>query len=174
LISDFGHGFITDKVTKCAEILSNKLAINAQTNGANAGYNLITKYNSADFICLDVPEARLAIQDKHSEMDKVARKIMKRLSTANLIITLGSQGSLGINKSGELNKTPALSTDVIDIIGAGDAFFAYTALCFAVGMPLDLVSFIGNAVGAVAVKITGNKRPVEKYELLTFMRSILE
>ncbi len=41
-------------------------------------------------------------------------------------------------------------------------------------MPLDLVSFIGNAVGALAVKIVGNKKSVEKSELLEFVRTILK
>ena len=63
---------------------------------------------------------------------------------------------------------------VVDTIGAGDAFFAFSAPCFAHGMPLDLVSFIGNAVGALAVQIMGNKKPVEKYELFQFIQSILK
>jgi sugar/nucleoside kinase (ribokinase family) len=61
----------------------------------------------------------------------------------------------------------------VDTIGAGDAFFAFTAPCFAVGMPLDLVSFIGNAVGALAVQIVGNKKSVEKYEALEFIHNLL-
>jgi sugar/nucleoside kinase (ribokinase family) len=63
---------------------------------------------------------------------------------------------------------------VIDTVGAGDAFFSFTAPCFANGMPLDLVSFIGNAVGALAVQIIGNKKPVEKHELLEFVHGILK
>jgi hypothetical protein len=41
-------------------------------------------------------------------------------------------------------------------------------------MDLDLVSFIGNAVGALAVQIVGNKKPVEKYELLEFINALLK
>jgi len=174
LISDFGHGFITDKMIKCVETLSRKLAINSQTNGANVGYNLVTKYKSADFVCLDVPEARLAVQDKYSEIEDVGKKVLKRLSTNNLIITLGSKGSIGFSKDGEVSNIPALSSNVIDIVGAGDAFFAYAALCLALEMPLDLVSFIGNAAGALAIQITANERPVEKDELLRFIRVVLE
>ena len=32
------------------------LAINCQTNSANLGFNLITKYPKSDFICIDEPE----------------------------------------------------------------------------------------------------------------------
>ncbi|MDA8078170.1 MAG: PfkB family carbohydrate kinase, partial [Nitrospiraceae bacterium] len=65
------------------------------------------------------------------------------------------------------------SSVVLDTIGAGDAFFAFTAPCFAQGMPLDMVSFIGNAVGALAVQIVGNKKSVERHELLAFVYNIL-
>ena len=98
----------------------------------------------------------------------------KTLKAHYLIITLGSEGSIGINKDGELNRTPAFSTKVVDIVGAGDAFFAYTAPCFADGMSIDLVSFIGNAVGALAVQTVCNKKAVEKYELLEFIHAILK
>lgn len=100
---------------------------------------------------------------------------MKREVRAQyLIVTLGRHGSLGLGEKGEINYTPIFSTKVIDTIGAGDAFFAFTAPCFAIGMPLDLVSFIGNAVGALAVQIVGNKKPVEKYELLEFVHNLLK
>ena len=50
----------------------------------------------------------------------------------------------------------------------------FTAPCFARGLPLDMVSFIGNAVGALAVQIVGNKKSVEKYELFAFIDTILK
>ena len=38
---------------------------------------------------------------------------------------------------------------------------------------MDLVSFIGNAVGALAVQIVGNKRSVEGYEIKEFIHSLI-
>ncbi|MEW6103063.1 MAG: PfkB family carbohydrate kinase [bacterium] len=174
LIADFGHGFITDKMIKTIEKISKKIAVNTQVNGANVGYNLITKYANPNFICLDVPEARLATQDKFSSVEEIAGKILKSLKNDCVIITVGSHGSVGIDRHGNINKTPAFSAKVVDITGAGDAFFSYTAPCFALGMPLDLVSFIGNTVGALAVQIVCNKVPIRKHELLEFIYTILK
>ncbi len=174
LVSDFGHGLITDKIIRVIEKLSKKLAVNTQTNGANAGHNLITKYRKTGFICLDTPEARLATQEKHADIEIVGKKLLKSINVDYLIITLGSEGSLCFSKMGEINHTPAFSTKVIDIIGAGDAFFSYTAPCFAQGYDADFVSFIGNVVGALAVQIVGNKKPVEKYQLLEFANTLLK
>ena len=150
------------------------LAINTQTNAANAGYNLITKYQNPNYVCLDEPEIRLAAQQKHSDIEGIAQKIRESLNAHYLIVTMGKRGSLGINREGKVNRTPVFSTKVVDTIGAGDAFFAFTAPCFARGLPLDLVSFFGNAVGALAVQIVCNKRAIEKKELLEFIYSLIK
>jgi rfaE bifunctional protein kinase chain/domain/rfaE bifunctional protein nucleotidyltransferase chain/domain len=173
LVSDFGHGFITEKIIENIESFSKVFAVNTQTNAANSGYNMITKYRKPNFVCLDEAEARLATQDRFGEIDDIAKKLSKTLNTDCLIITQGRKGSIGIDKNGEIKRTPIFSTKVIDTVGAGDAFFAFSAPCFVQGLPLDFISFIGNAVGALAVQIVGNKRPVEKYELLEFINAIL-
>jgi len=172
MVSDFGHGFITDKIINVITAGAKALAINAQTNGANAGFNLITKYTGQNYVCLDEPELRLAAQDRFSDIGDVARRIAGKINTDYLIVTLGKQGSIGAGRGGGLNHTPVFSSQVVDTVGAGDAFFAYTAPCFAKGMPLDLVSFIGNAVGALAVRIVCNKKSVEKHDLLQFIYAL--
>ena len=174
LVSDFGHGFISEKIFNSIEENAKILAINTQTNAANAGYNLITKYHNPNYVCLDEPEIRLAAQQKHSDIEGIAQKIRESLNAHFLIVTMGKKGSLGVNREGNVNRTPVFSTQVIDTIGAGDAFFAFTAPCFAQGLPLDLVSFVGNAVGALAVQIVCNKRAIEKDELLEFINSLVK
>lgn len=174
LVSDFGHGLVTEEIIRTIGRLAKKIAVNTQTNGANAGYNLITKYKNVSFICLDDPEARLATQMKYNDVKDVGGKLLRATGTDYLMITLGSQGSMCFERDGNVNHTPAFSSRVIDIIGAGDAFFSFAAPCVAHGMPMDLFSFIGNAAGALAVQIVGNKKPVEKYELLEFIHTILK
>lgn len=174
LISDFGHGFITNRIIKAIQESGVKFAVNTQTNAANAGYNMITKYRKPLYVCLDEPELRWAAQERFADIESVAKKILENIHAANLIVTLGKKGSYGINNKGKTNHTPIFSSKVIDTVGAGDAFFAFTAPCIALKMPLDLVSFIGNAVGALAVQIVCNKRPVEKYELLELINALLK
>ena len=174
LVGDFGHGFITGNIIEVLEKYSKKLAVNTQSNAANAGYNMITRYHTPNYVCLDESEARLATQERFSDIESIIGKISGIVDPDCMIVTLGKKGSMGINKEKEINRTPVFSSKVIDTVGAGDAFFSFTAPCFARGMPLDLVSFIGNAVGALAVQIICNKKPVEKYELLQFVYSLLK
>jgi rfaE bifunctional protein kinase chain/domain len=173
LVSDFGHGFITERIIRTISKYATVFAVNTQTNAANTGYNMITKYKKPNFVCLDETEARLATQDKFSDIGDIAKKIASKVNSDFLIVTLGKKGSIGVDRNGEVNYTPIFSTKVVDTVGAGDAFFAFTAPCFAKGMPLDFVSFVGNSVGALAVQIVGNKKPVEKHELLEFIHTIL-
>lgn len=174
LISDFGHGFITDRIINFIEKNSPKFAVNTQTNGANIGYNMITKYRNPAYVCLDESEVRLSAQDRFGDIEEIVRNISKTINSGYFIVTRGKSGSIGISRERKINRTPAFSTNVVDTVGAGDAFFAYTAPCVAQGMPLNLVSFIGNAVGAIAVQIVGNKKAVEKHEFLEFARAILK
>jgi rfaE bifunctional protein kinase chain/domain len=174
LVSDFGHGFITKRMIKTLREHSKVLAINTQTNGANAGYNLVTKYARPDFVCLDEPEVRLATQEKYEDIEKIAIEILKSIKAKKLIVTLGRKGSIAVDDKKNVVRTPIFSTKVVDTVGAGDAFFSFTAPCVAAGLPLDMVSFIGNAVGALAVQIVGNKKSVEKAEFLNFAYSILK
>lgn len=174
LISDFGHGFITSKIIKVIGRYAKKFAVNTQANAANAGYNLITKYRRPNFVCLDETEARVTTQERFSNIEDVAKNISKVVDPDYFIITLGKRGSIGVNRGSEINRTPVFSTKVVDTVGAGDSFFSFAAPCFAQGMPLDLVSFIGNAAGALAVQIVGNKKPVEKFELIEFIHTILK
>ena len=174
LVSDFGHGFITEKIFRAIEMNAKILAVNTQTNAANAGYNLITKYHNPNYVCLDESEIRLAAQKKHSDIEEIAQGIRESLNAHYLVVTLGKRGSIGVNHSGKINKTPIFSTKVVDTIGAGDAFFAFTAPCFAQGLPLDLVSFVGNVAGALAVQTVCNKKPIEKDELLDFINTLMK
>jgi rfaE bifunctional protein kinase chain/domain len=174
LVSDFGHGFITDNIIRTIEKYSKQYAVTTQTNAANAGYNLITKYRRPHYVCLDEAEVRLAAQERCMNIEEVVKTIGLKVNAGYLIVTLGKKGSIGINAEGTVNRTPVFSSKVIDTIGAGDAFFSFTAPCLARGLSLDMVSFIGNAAGALAVQIVGNKKSVEKYELFALIDTVLK
>ena len=75
LVLDYGHGFFSKKIINYIEKNAKFIALNTQTNSANIGYNLVTKYKKANFVCIDEPEARLAVSDKESELSIVAKKI---------------------------------------------------------------------------------------------------
>lgn len=174
IVSDFGHGLLSRGVIQAMGKFSEILAVNTQTNAANYGFNFITKYPQPHFVCLAENEARLSLQDKSGHIGTVAQELFRLLGCERLIVTLGKKGSLGIDRSRDRHYTPIFSPKVVDTVGAGDAVFAYTALCSAKNLPLDLTTFVGNVVGALAVQIMGNKESVEKSPLLEFINTLLK
>ena len=174
IVSDFGHGLLTPSLIKLICTQAKFLALNVQTNSANTGFNLVIKYPKADYITVDEPEIRLAAHDKHGELKTVMSSIVEKLNCQQLMVTRGHQGSIYYQTKSGFHETPSLSSKVVDRIGAGDAFFAYTAPCAFSGLPNDLLSCIGNAVGALKVQIVCNRTPVDKLDLMKFLVRLLK
>lgn len=174
IISDFGHGLLTRNIIKSICSRSKYLALNVQTNSANIGFNLVTKYPNANCVCIDEMELRYATHDRFDDLRKHAKSIYGKLKCEHIIATRGSYGSLCYSGTGGFHETPAFSYRVVDAIGAGDAFFAFVSPCFAAGLPQDIVSFIGNAVGSLAVQIVCNREPVKFADLVKFITRLLK
>jgi rfaE bifunctional protein nucleotidyltransferase chain/domain len=174
LVADYGHGFITRDLVLLLASDARFLAVNVQTNSANAGYNLITKYPRVDYACIDEPEVRLALYDRRGPMEDIIRRLAKDLGATRVAITRGHHGSTTYAEHEGFFDVPVLSREVVDRIGAGDAYLSVTAPCVAAGYPMDLVAFVGNAVGALAVRIIGNRTPVEPVTLFKFITALLK
>ena len=174
LVADYGHGFLTSAIIDYLCKNSKFLAVNTQTNSANTGYNTIVKYPKADYVCIDEPEMRLAHQDKFGELEKLILKTAKKMKCSNITVTRGHLGSLTYSKKDGFFQTPIFSKEIVDRVGAGDAFLAVTAPLVAKKTPADLIGFIGNTVGALAVKIVGNKSAVEPVALYKYMTALLK
>lgn len=174
VISDFGHGLLTKNIIKLVSSKAKYIALNVQTNSANIGFNLVTKYPRANCVCIDEMELRLATHDKFGDLKTHAKKIYNQLRCENIIATRGAYGSIAYSKKDGFHQAPAFSYRVVDAIGAGDAFFAFVAPCFAKGLPQDLVSFIGNAVGSLAVQIVCNREPISYENMVKFIDRLLK
>ena len=174
VVSDYGHGLLTKNIIKYLCSKSKYLSLNVQTNSANIGFNLVTKYPHANFICIDEMELRFATHDRSSSLKAHMRTIYDRMRCQHMITTRGPFGSLVYSGQDGFHETPALSYRVIDAIGAGDAFFAFTSPCFAKGMEQEAVSFIGNVVGSLAVQIVCNRKPVQLVDLIKFITRLLK
>lgn len=175
IVTDFGHGMLGKATLKILDEHAPFLAVNAQTNSANHGYNHITRYPRADFICIDSPEAFLAAGEKHVELAEIVQnRLPKSVNCPNVIVTRGKFGCMTRSADGELGNVPALTSTIVDTVGAGDAFFAVTAPLVAAGAAMSDVGFIGNAAGAVKVGIVGHRTGVEKAGLIKFITAMLK
>ena len=175
VVTDFGHGLVTPAAVDALSREARFLAINAQSNSANQGFNLVTKYPRADYVCIDAPEARLAVHDKYSDLEHVAAELLPaRVACERMILTHGRNGCVTWDRHTGPRRIPAFTRRALDTMGAGDAFLAVTSPLVATGADMELVGFIGNAVGAMKVGIVGHRHSVEKVPLMKYLQTLLK
>jgi rfaE bifunctional protein nucleotidyltransferase chain/domain len=175
IVTDFGHGLIAPSSVATLIEASPFLAVNAQSNSANMGYNLITKYPRADYVCVDAPEARLALSDRVSSIGDIAHRLCEgEIDCSKLIITHGKHGCVTYERGEPAQSLPAVARKVVDTVGAGDAFLAVTAPLVAAGGRMDMIGFVGNVVGALKVEIVGHRHSIEKASLIKGITGLLK
>jgi rfaE bifunctional protein nucleotidyltransferase chain/domain len=174
IVNDFGHGLLTKKIIRNICKKAKYLTLNVQANSANFGFNIITKYPRADYVCIDNQEIRLATHDKFSDLKPLIKKIYRRMNCNFIIVTRGPKGSMSYSNKFGFIEAPALSDRIVDRVGAGDALFAITSPCVYAGMPGDLVTFIGNVAGALKVQVVGNKKQIEFSDMAKYITRLLK
>lgn len=171
VVMDFGHGLLGE-IEREHLSRAKFLAVNAQSNAGNYGFNLITKYPVADFICIDDPEARLAVGDQDAPIEYVINGLARRVSCDRFLVTHGKHGSC-YRDMRQFGAAPAFVANGIDTMGAGDAVMAVTAPLVAAGLPLNVAAFVGNIAGAIKTSIVGHRRHVGRQEILSTVEALL-
>lgn len=159
VVADFGHGCMDKLLVKRVLADAKFLAVMAQTNTQNFGFNLVTKYPGANLLVVDELEARLAL----GERDAPLEEIIGEFNASAVIVTRGTKGAMGYAK-GMTFEEPAIAAKVVDTMGAGDAFLAVASLFAATDHAMPDLLRIGNAAAAVKCAAVGQK-PVTKEEL---------
>ncbi len=168
VVGDFGHGFINDEIRRVVEANAKFLAVNAQSNSANMGYNFFTNYKRADFRTMDETELRLPVGKRFEDLDEVIKEVAERFNLHNFLVTRGRKGCI-YSKNNNIFRAPILIEKVKDTIGAGDAVFAITSLLAYLNVDEKLVPFVANCAGGIASNIMGNKESINKEILLKFI-----
>lgn len=174
IVPDFGNGFISSEMVAALSNGAKYLAVNAQINSGNRGYHLITRYPNADFLSLNEPELRLAVHDKGGAIEELAGQLADRLRATHIAITRGTKGALMLDETKTAYKIPALSSKVVDRIGAGDAFLSIAGLCLGGGIAPEQALFAGSAAAALDVQIVCNREPVRAVALFKYITTLLK
>lgn len=161
IVADYGHQMMTDRARGLLCDKAKFLAVSTQSSAANAGFHIISQYHRADFVCLAERELRLECRNRGGDLTEQLQEVGKRLYATTIAVTLGKRGCLCYNRRAGLHEAPSLTTNIVDRIGAGDAFHAVTSLCAAVDAPLEVLAFLGNVAGAEAVATVGNSQAIE-------------
>ena len=176
IVNDFGHGLLTDKIIKIIQNKSKELCLNVQTNSANSGFNLVNKYKKANYVVLDEPETRLALQKKFEDAKTLFLEMKKILKFKIFCISFGSSGAKHFDNK-KIFFSPALTNKTLDTMGAGDAFFAISSLFSLVRdknkTKSELILFTGNIAGAMKTQYLGHSNNIKKLPFLNYAKSLL-
>jgi rfaE bifunctional protein nucleotidyltransferase chain/domain len=175
IVADFGNGFITESMIPILSDKAKFLAVNTQINSGNRGYHVITRYPRVDFVSLNEPELRMAAHNRHGPLDSVAQQVSELVQASQLVVTRGTQGVMMYDSiNGLFHEVPALSTKVVDRIGAGDAFLSLAGICLGRGLLPEVAAFVGSAAAAIDVQIVCNREPINSSTLLKYVGTLLK
>jgi rfaE bifunctional protein kinase chain/domain/rfaE bifunctional protein nucleotidyltransferase chain/domain len=154
VVADYGHGIITKEIRKIITKNSKKLFLNTQINSFNRGYHTVYNYKKINSLIINESELRYELKDKNSKVLDLAKKLRRKISVDNIIVTKGKWGSILINcKNWSHTLCPAFSENNIDTVGAGDTFFALSSLC--IGSEVD--SKLGLLISSLAASFSTNQ-----------------
>lgn len=167
VLADFGHGLLQPALRDFAQDNAPFLALNCQTNSNNHGFNIITRqYRRMDAFSLDAQELMLACGHQHPDFVEELDGLRRQFGSRYAWLTRGPVETIGLTEGEPPSLCPPLEVDVVDTVGAGDAFFSVAALAAVRKLPIAIGTFLGQLAGAQAVRVVGNARPISKSELL--------
>jgi rfaE bifunctional protein nucleotidyltransferase chain/domain len=174
IVADYGHGMMTPAMIAALCDTPCFLAVNTQANAGNRGFNAISKYPHADYVCLAMHEVALETRLRDADWRDSVLEVTKKIDCPRFTVTRGRDGSVHYGPECGFTEVPALATQVVDRVGAGDAVLAVTSLLVAQDAPWDIVGFVGNLAGAQMVAELGNRVSVSKASIARHAISLMK
>jgi len=150
LLSDYGKGVVSDKVAKEVIKLAKKKKKKVLIDPKGKDYK---KYRGAYLITPNRNELCEVIgSDVQDNEIHYAKKLLKKIKVANILVTLGQDGMVIVSK--KLSKHyKSQAIEIFDVSGAGDTVISSIAAGISAGLSLDKSIEIANvAAGCVVGK----------------------
>jgi len=170
VFSDFRHGiFHRGSISRLIESLPNKVFRVADSQVASRWGN-ITEFQGFDLITPNEREARFSLGDQDSNVRSLASNLYEASKCGVLMLKLGDRGLLTYTKPSPTDLSgwfhiDALTSDVVDRVGAGDALLAYSSLGLKVSESPVQAAILGSIAAARECELDGNV-PVTSADLL--------
>ena len=166
LLSDYGKGVLTAKLTQSLISIANKNNKKVLVDPKGLNYS---KYNGAYLLTPNKKEASEATQINIKDDESLTKAITQLKTNCDLdisLITLSEQGVAIYDDN--LRTHPTVAREVFDVTGAGDTVLASLGFALACGHKIDnAVEFSNLAAGVVVGKIgsaTATLNEIIEYE----------
>lgn len=174
IVVDYGHGMMTKRAIDLVCDKAKFLAVNTQSNAANRGFNTISRYPKADYVCLAGNEIALEERKRQGDLREMILNVSTNLNSQKVTVTRSKYGNLCYRQGDGFTEAPAFTGHVVDRVGAGDAVLALSSLLAVQDAPMEILGLLGNVVGAEAVATMGHRSSIEKLSLSRHIESLLK
>ena len=174
IISDYGHGLISNRLSDFISKSSKRIFVNCQVNANNKGWHSILKYKDCFCVFINETELRYEVRDQHSTIHEVIKKFTKLKNKFNyILVTKGNEGVLFYDLRKNLfYDYPAFGNKISDKVGAGDSMLSIFSIFFSVTNSLELSLFLSSIAAAKTLKDFGNEHILEKKDFLKILKHL--
>lgn len=151
LISDYGKGFVTQKIISEIIRLAKKYK---KIVTVDPKIEHFSRYKFADCLTPNIYEAMdgMGVSKLKSEDDfeALGRRILKNLKCRSVLITRGENG-MSLFEKNKITHIPTAAKEVFDVTGAGDTVIAVLTLALSRGASLAEAAEIANYAAGIVV-----------------------
>jgi len=158
IVADYGKGFLTqpiaDHIGRMVRAAGKILALDPHPHTSLhwPGTTIVKPNRREAFLEAGVaPSAPADPPLEDQPLLEAARRLLERWRPKSLLITLGAQGMLLLEKDAPPRHLPAHAKDVFDVSGAGDTAIAVLALALAAGATPGEAAELANRASAIVV-----------------------
>jgi len=169
---DYGHGLISKKSQDLIRKKSKFLATNSQINSFNSRFHDLTQYQALDLLCINEGELLSHYRARSTPIEELLFALKSEINCKNLIITRGSKGSIGLNENDEIIRCPSYAKNVVDRIGAGDAYLAAASVALETGASLKASMFFASILAGKVVGEVGSGNSLLKDDLWKIIEAL--
>lgn len=137
IVSDYNKGFVTQGLAIQLKKLNTPIYVDPKKE--------ISYFNGVELI---KPNRKEIFSMSNAPTDKEKAIELARKLNTNILLTLGGEGMLFTNPSGEYFQIPAIKTEVLDVTGCGDTAIATLVFYRALGKSLrESIELANKAAG---------------------------
>lgn len=152
-ISDYGKGFLSDRILKALLEKGKQLHIKTIVDPKGLDFE---KYRNAFLIKPNQQEAFAAAKASLEEpFEAVATRLLEEKLSSYLLVTRSGAGMSLFTSSGEQRDFPVHVKEVKDVTGAGDTVLSMLSFGLAVGLDLPTSIQWANAAASLAIEKVG-------------------
>ena len=131
-------------------------------------------YNECDLFCVQESEIRFHFKDQSTNIKSLSKKFFDDNKFKVLIVTLGANGSLLIDKSSTIECPAFSSKGVVDRVGAGDTFFSIASFLLWNKINFDQILLISSLAAGEKISHLGNSFALTRNNLINNFKNILK